>query len=155
MRKTLEAISLGALAVLIWSTYRALYGPVRLPARIPTHYDLAGQPNGWGTPAMLLLLPALAMALYLLITVVARFPSCFNYPVRVTAGNRGRLEPLALGMIAWLKTEVVCLFAWIQISTIEAAWRGLGGLPPALIPVSLVAIFATVGWYIVAMRRVA
>jgi hypothetical protein len=50
---------------------------------------------------------------------------------------------------------VVCLFAWIQISTIEAAWRGLGGLPPALIPVSLVAIFATVGWYIVAMRRVA
>jgi hypothetical protein len=58
-------------------------------------------------------------------------------------------------MIAWLKAEVVCLFAWIQVSTIEAARRGLGGLPPALIPVSLVAIFVTVAWYIVAMRRVA
>jgi uncharacterized membrane protein len=69
MRKTLEAISMGALAVLIWSTYRALTGPIRLPARIPTHFNLAGQPDSWGTPAMLLLLPALGVGLYLLMTL--------------------------------------------------------------------------------------
>ena len=47
MRKTLEAVGLGALAVLFWDTYRALYGPDPLPDRIPTHFDIAGQPNGW------------------------------------------------------------------------------------------------------------
>jgi hypothetical protein len=155
MRKTLEAISLGALAFMAWITYRANYGPDPLPHRIPTHFGLDGQPDGWGSAAMLLLLPVLALALYLLITVVAQFPSVFNYPVRVTAGNRARLEALALGMIAWLKTEVLCLFAWIQGSTIEAARRGYGGLSPMLLPVSLAVVFATIGWHFAAMRRAA
>ncbi len=153
MRKSLEAISLGGLAFLFWITWRALYGPQPLPGKIPTHFDLAGEPNGWGSPSTLLLLPAVALAFYLLITLVSQFPSAFNYPVRVTAENRPRLQARALEMIAWLKTELVCLFTWIQGSTIEAAQRGHGGLPPALLPVSLVTVFGTVAWHIVAMFR--
>ncbi len=152
MRKILEAISLGALALQLWITHRALYGPGRLPERIPTHFDFAGNPNGWGSPAMLLLFPAVAVALYLIITVVARFPSAFNYPVPVTAENRPRLQALVLGMIAWLKMELVCLFTWIQWSIIETARRGQGGLTPVLMPLSILAIFGTVIWYFVAMR---
>jgi uncharacterized membrane protein len=155
MRKSLEVISLGALAILFWITWSALNGPDRLAARIPTHFDIAGQPNCWGPPSMLLLLPVLAVALYLLITLVARFPSAFNYPVRVTAENRPRLQALALQMIAWLKTELVCLFTWIQGSTIGVARQGHGGLSPALVPVSFAAIFGTIGWHLVAMRRAA
>ena len=155
MRRTLEAIGLAALAVLFWVTYRALNGPDPLPARIPTHFDFAGQPNGWGSPSSLLLLPAVALVIYLSITLVSRFPSAFNYPVRVTPENRAQLEALALGMVAWLKVELVCLFAWIQWSTIEAAQHGQGGLSSALLPVSIGAIFGTVGWHIVAMFRAA
>ncbi len=47
MRKTLEAISLGALAVLSWIAYSALHGSEPLPKRVPTHFDIAGQPNAW------------------------------------------------------------------------------------------------------------
>lgn len=155
MRKSLEAISLGALAVMFWETWRALNGPDCLTERIPIHFNLAGQPDGWGKPSMLLLLPVVALVLYLGLTLVARFPAAFNYPVKVTAENRPRLEALALGMIAWLKMEMVCLLAWIQWSTIEAARLGHGGLPPALLPVSLVALFGTMAWFIAAMRRTA
>jgi uncharacterized membrane protein len=153
MRKNLEAISLAALAVQFWITYRALYGPVPLPDRIPTHFDLAGNPNGWGSPAMLLLFPVLTAGIYLLITIVARFPAAFNYPVRVTAENRPRLQALALSMIVWLKMEIVCLFAWMQWATIQTARHAQPGLPVALMPVTLVAVFVTIVWHIAAMFK--
>jgi uncharacterized membrane protein len=155
MRRTLEAVSLGALAVLFWVTHHALHGPGSLPARIPTHFNAAGNPNGWGSPSSLLLLPALALAIYLLITVVSQFPSAFHYPVLVTAGNRPRLEALTLQMIAWLKTEMICLFAWIQWAIVESARQGRLSVSLEEMPLFILAIFGTIAWHIVAMFRAA
>ena len=155
MRKNLEAISLGAVALLLWITWRALYGPARLPDRIPTHFDFAGQPNGWGSPAMLWLFPAVAVGIYLLMTVMVRFPNTFNYPVQVTAENRLRLEALSIRLVAWMKAEILCLFAWIQWMIIADARQGHDSLSPVLVPAFIVVIFATIGWHIVAMHRAA
>ncbi|MGP8174276.1 MAG: DUF1648 domain-containing protein [Terracidiphilus sp.] len=155
MRRTLEVVSLAGLAVLFWITWRAFYGPDPLPARIPTHFDIAGNPNGWGSPSSLLLLPAVALAIYLGMTVVSKFPSAFNYPVRVTPENRPRLQALTLQMIAWLKTEMICLFAWIQWAIVASARQGRLSMSPAEIPLFILAVFATIGWHIVAMFRAA
>jgi hypothetical protein len=157
MRKTLEVITLAALALLVYTTGRALFGPNRLPDRIPTNFDLSGHPVGWGSSAMLLLAPAVAIGLYLLITVVARFPSAFNYPWRVTGANRQRMEALALNMITWLKAELICLFAWLQTAAIHAARNPGEGLAAgsAMVPVSIVVVFGTIVWHFVAMRRAA
>jgi uncharacterized membrane protein len=155
MRKALAAVSLIAFSVLFWVTGRALYGPDRLPDKIPTHFDLAGHPDAWGSPASLLLLPAIAVVLYAGISITQMFPTAFNYPVRVTPQNRPRLQALAIAMIGWLKTELVCLLTWIQWSTIAAARGSQSGLSPALMPVSVLAIFGTIGWHFVAMRRAA
>ncbi len=155
MRISLEAISMMVLVWTGWITWHALHGAEQLPARVATHFDAAGNPNGWGEPSMLPLFPAVAVAIYLLMTLVAQFPASFNYPVEVTAENRPQLEALALDMIAWIKMEMVCLFAWIQWSTIEVARRGHGGLSPALLPVSIGVVFGTIGWFFAAMRRTA
>ena len=155
MRKSLEAISMIALAVLVWITWQALYGPVPLPDRIPTHFDAAGNPNGWGPPSTLWLLPVVAAALYLLITVLAQFPKAFNYPVRVPDENRARLEALTLRMIAWLKVELVCLFAGIQWSIIDSVRQGEGKQSPALVPMFVAVVFVTLGWHIVTIFRTA
>ena len=156
MRKILDYyVCLPGLALIFYITWRALDGPNRLPDRIPTHFDLAGNPDGWGSPRTLLVLPVIALVLYLVITLVALFPSVFNYPVRVTAENRARLEELALGMIAWLKAELVCFFTGLQWAIAAAVRNGRGTLPPwAPLPV-LVVIFGTVGWHLVAMFRAA
>jgi len=50
MRKLLEAVSVAGLVALYWFTWSALYGPNRLPDRVPTHFDAAGNPNAWGSP---------------------------------------------------------------------------------------------------------
>jgi uncharacterized membrane protein len=153
MRKVLEIVSLAALALLVFITIRAFFGPARLPDRIPTHFNAAGQVDGWGSPRMLLIFPGFALAIYLLMSLVSRFPAAFNFPVRVTPFNRKRLEGLALNMIAWLKAEVVVFFTWIAWSAICAARSPDQHLSPALMPMLLVAVFVTCAVHMVAMFR--
>jgi len=53
MRKTMEVLGLILLGYLCWITYWALNGPNRLPDRIPTHFEISGLPNAWGSPRFL------------------------------------------------------------------------------------------------------
>lgn len=156
VRKILESIGLGALAALVWITWSALLGPDRLPARIPTHFSLAGRPDDWGSPFVLLLVPALAVAIYLLISAVERSPRSFNlpaFPEHLPARNRPRLKALALDMVAWLKMELACFFAGIQWGSVQEFRHPRDTFPLALMPAALVVIFATAGWFIGSIFR--
>ncbi|HEX3893394.1 MAG TPA: DUF1648 domain-containing protein [Terracidiphilus sp.] len=155
MRKTLDIIALLALSVLAWITWGALYGPHRLPDRVPTHFDAAGRANAWGSPAGMILLPIVALGLYLLMSIVGRFPAAFHYPVRATAQNVARLQSITLDMVAWLKAELVCLFGLLQWAFIQAARTGEGHLFPMILPFFIAATFGTIGWHFVAMFRAA
>jgi len=155
MRKSLEVISLLILAFMAWITWSALAGPQKLPDRIPTHFDAAGNPNGWGTPGMLLLLPVVAVMLYLVLTVASRFPAAFNFPVRVRATVRLQAERITLDMMAWIKAELVLLLALLQSAMIRAAQGGDPRLNPLMVPIAIVLIFMTIGWHMVAVVRLA
>jgi uncharacterized membrane protein len=154
MRKTMETICLGILAALCWITYEALHGSERLPDRIPTHFDISGQPNAWGSPGFLWLVPMVGTGLYLLLTALGsiRFRR-YNLPVPVTEANLPFIQEQASVMVAWIKCEMLCLFAYLQWSIIQAARSNKFRLSPLMIPLSLVVIFSTVGWRLTAMIR--
>lgn len=154
MRKTMEVAGIVMLAVLCWITFAALNGPEPLPLRIPTHFDISGRPNAWGSPQMLWLLPLIGTGLYALMTVLGsiRFRS-FNLPVRVTEANLPFIQDQTAVMVAWIKFEVLGLFVYIQRTIIQGAREGEFHLEPMMIPVFLVVIFATVGWYLSAIIR--
>ncbi len=154
MRKTLEAICLGLLAILFWFTYSALHGPERLPDRIPTHFDISGQPNAWGSPGFLWFLPVVATGIYLLLTVLGSIRyRRYNLPVRVTEANLPFIQDQTILMVAWIKSEMLCLFLYLQRSIVQSARDGAFRLSPLLIAVFLVVIFSTVGWNLVALIR--
>jgi hypothetical protein len=153
VRKWLEGIAIIALGVQGWVTYRAFFGAGRLSGRIPTHFDHAGNPNGWGQPSSLLILPMVTLGIYLALTVVSKFPKGFKDPKRVTEENRSRLEQLTLEMVPWLKMELVWLFAWFQWYSIDAARSGNGVLPE-FFPFGIAAVLATAGWYLVGIFHV-
>ena len=155
MRKLLELLALASLVTLLYLTGAALFGPHALPSRIAVHIGPTGEPDSWGTPRMLLLLPLIAIGLYALITAVSRRPAVFNYPARITPQNRRFLQEIALNMIAFLKFEVITLFTLIQYFSIQAAHLQQNVLPPFLMLTALVIIFATMGLHIAAMRRTA
>lgn len=155
MRKTLENFAIAALAFLCFITWAALYGPNRLPDRVPTHFNAAGEANAWGSPTGMIFLPVMALGLYLLLSIVVRFPDAFHYPVRVTRFNIARLQSITIDMIAWLKLELVCLFAVLQWAFIQAAHTGSGRIFPMILPFAIVAIFGTIGWHFLAIFRAA
>ncbi len=152
MRKWLEGIALLALGLHVSMTLLAFFGDQRLPQHIPIRFDASGHPVAWGSPSILLLLPAITSIIYLLFTVVTRSPGAFNYPVTVTAMNRRRVQSLALDMMAWLKAEIVSLLTWMQWATIEVA-RYPERHMPVMTAVALVAVFATLTFYMAKMYR--
>jgi uncharacterized membrane protein len=155
MRRILDFAGLAVLAMLAWITYHALHGSNPLPERIPTHFGANGQPNAWGTPGSLWLLPIVGAGLFLIISVVSLFPASFNFPVRSTPASRPRMEALTLQMMAWVKLELSCLFLTIQWSIIASARRGNAALSPAIMPLFLFAVLATLVVYASAVIRAA
>jgi uncharacterized membrane protein len=154
MRKTMEVVSLGVLAVLSWITYSALNGSEKLPGRIPTHFDISGQPNAWGPPGFLWFLPIVAAGLYLLLTVLGsiRFRR-YNLPVPVTELNLPFIQEQTSVMVAWIKCEILCLFTYLQWSIIQSARTNEFRLSLLVIPLFLAVIFSTVGWQLAAILR--
>jgi uncharacterized membrane protein len=154
MRKTMEVVGLGMLAVLYWITYSALNGAERLPDRIPTHFNISGQPNAWGPPGFLWFLPVVAIGLYLLMTVLGSIQfRRYNLPVPVTESNLPFIQEQTGVMVAWIKCELLCLFTYLQWSIIQSARTSEFRLSPLLIPVFLAVIFSTVGWHLTAIIR--
>jgi uncharacterized membrane protein len=160
MFETRRLIALIAFIYQVWITIDATFGPHRLPERIPIHFGLNGQPNGWGSPAslMLPLFPAIALGVFLLMSFIAHHPELFNYPVQVTDENRQRLQAVTQNLLAWMRMEMVCLFATVQWLIISSARHPLGGSPAwmgAPIVAWIVVIFATVILNVTALYRAA
>ncbi len=151
MRSVREGFSAAALAI-AW----AVSGWARwhdLPTRIPTHFRLSGQADDWGSANQIFLMPAIALGLYLLLTVVVRFPQGFHYGVAVTEENRARLEATALALIGWLKAELMGLMAVLVALQVRAAERGSAGGIGIAVLLGMGAILGTVLVFKSALRR--
>jgi hypothetical protein len=127
----------------------------RLPDRVPTHFNAAGNPDAYGSRSMLLVLLLASLGIFALLTVASALPRFLNYPARVTEENRARMEPLALDMLAWLKLAVVCLIGYIAWGTIQVAMGRMSGLSFWFLPATLAAVFGITLYYIFRMRSVA
>jgi uncharacterized membrane protein len=115
----------------------------RLPARIPTHFNAAGEADGWGSPDtlwVLLLIQVLTCGLFLVAPVLARrFPGTVNVGFRklsdFTAAQRERIMPLLTDMMGYMSVLLGLLFCILLRETINAAssshprisfWREFG-----------------------------
>jgi uncharacterized membrane protein len=153
MQKYLDAISLAALAVLLAFTGFALYGPGRLPGHIPTHFDQLGHADAWTTPSSFEVLPVIAVSVYLVLSVVTAFSWLARNAAQKNPDGVPGLEAIFLKLITWIKAELIGVFAYIQISSIQAvrhqelasSWLGWWIL--------LTALLVTIVWYVVEMFR--
>jgi uncharacterized membrane protein len=101
----------------------------RLPARIPTHFNAAGEADGWGSPDtlwVLLLVQALTCGLFLVVPLLARrFPGTVNVGFRrlsdFTPGQRKRIIPLVTDMMGYMSVLLGLFFCTILREIIHAA----------------------------------
>lgn len=142
----MEAIAL--IGVVCAVALAAFHWPA-LPERLPHHFNAAGKPDAWGSKESMLALPAVALLLYAVLSVLSRFPHRYNYLWPITPENARAQYLLARQLLAAIKAVEVWTFAWILWGTIRTALGSAGGLGAAFLPLSLAAVFGALAVYFV------
>ena len=120
-----------------------------LPETIPTHYNGAGQADGFGGKATILTLPLIATVLFVGLTILNKFPHIFNYPINITQDNALRQYTNATRMIRYLKLIIVVIFGLIAFKTIQNANEQADGLGIWFLPMTLGLIFIPLIYFVV------
>lgn len=119
-----------------------------LPEIMPGHFNAAGQSDGFGNKAILWALPGAALTLYILMTIVLRYPHVFNYPMEITAENAERQYRNAVMMMRVLKTLLVFVFSYLTYAVIQNGLGKMDGLGVLFLPLSLIPVLGTIGIFI-------
>ncbi len=150
VEKILQIVSVLVLAataiqlIMAWST---------LPQTIPTHFNAAGSPDGWGGKTTLLMLPIFEAAMYIMLTVIERFPKIYNFPVEITEKNALLEYQTARETLVCIKSEMLLIFGYLQWVIVEGAKTASFSLGLWFVPVFLVIITLTLVYYIARMKR--
>ena len=116
--RLLNLISFTAMAALL--IYSAWIYP-QLPDRIPTHFNIRGEPDDYGPKTIFLLFPGIAFALFVLFSVISRKPQNYNYPFKITPENADRQYRLANALMTTIKTTVILLMGYLAYGTAQVA----------------------------------
>lgn len=90
-----------------------------IPDKIPGHYNAAGVVDRWGSKGELLVLPNVALILYIGMTVLEFFPQAWNTGVTITPENQDRVYRVLKNMVGTMKLLLTGIFTFI---TINSAW---------------------------------
>lgn len=88
-------------------------------AEVPLHFNAQGEVDRWGDASTALLLTAIALVLYGLLTWLQRHPRWCNYPVEITDANRERVYRQMSRIVGRIKTLVMCLFLYITMGVAQ------------------------------------
>ncbi len=116
--KIIDAVALVFLLLMLAMVFQ--YYP-DLPNKIPTHFGINGQVDSVGSKNTILLLPAFAIVLFVLLQVLGRFPHKFNYMVKITPMNAERQYRLGTRIMRFTNLFVMLVFYYINFKIIKIA----------------------------------
>lgn len=120
----------------------------QIPDTIITHWGFSGQPDGWGSRQTLLILPFISLFLYLPMTVLERFPSVWNVPVKITDENQKWVYQNIKTMLILMKFFMTAMLAYLTVCS--ARQKDLGALATA---VFLAFMFGAMIFFIIRSTR--
>lgn len=148
--KALEVVSIILIAVNIYVLIK-YYN--MLPYTIPKHFNGAGVPDAFGNKGGILFLPILVLVMYILFTVLSKFPQVYNYPVEINEENAEFQYKAARTMMIAIKAEIAGCFTYVEFRTVMVALGKAKGLGIGFLPVFLVLLFGTIIFYIVKISK--
>lgn len=86
-----------------------------LPEQIPSHFNYAGEIDGYSGRGMLLLMPVFGLVMDAVIALVGRFPKSWNTGTKVTLCNRVRVYRLTRDLMAELRLGGALFFAGFSV----------------------------------------
>ena len=156
-RPVIEAIAYSPLEIVLEVT--ALLGVVAslaigfyywhsLPAAVPLHFGITGEPDLWGPKLTFWLIPAIGVISYLAMTLTNFFPNTFNYPVPITPENIENQYKIARQVLLCMKAELTGILLWIEWEMIRVALKQSTHLSIFYLLGFLALLFSTIGFYL-------
>jgi uncharacterized membrane protein len=107
------------LIILMW-TY-CIYNFNALPETIATHFNAAGEPDGFGSKQTIWIIPILSTVLYSGLFILNQFPHIHNYMVNITEENALKNYRFSTRLLRVVNFLCVLLMAYITYMIIESA----------------------------------
>lgn len=115
-----------------------------LPVRLPSHYGLSGEIDGWSGRGSLGLLLGIGWGIWLLLLVTRHFPRGWSFTgLPVTDRTRPALYALLGEMLTVLQLVIALVFAFLTVWPLT--YRPLPGW---WWPAFLGSLFGSQGWYL-------
>ena len=124
-----------------------------IPAQVPTHFNAAGDPDGWSGKGSIWLLPAIGLLIWAGLGVLERYPHVYNHLVKITDENAERQYKNAVLMINFMKNSILILFMFIVYQSIEVALKAAEGLGGGFIFVFIGVIFGNLFFFLIRSWR--
>jgi uncharacterized membrane protein len=118
-----------------------------LPDIIPTHFNGAGEIDGWGNKYTIIIPFIIQLVMTLLLSYLAKHPEKHNYPFAITDENRDHQYALSSELISKLNLIINIIFVTISYSIVKAE------LPLMLIVSELILLFAAIIGHLVVSGR--
>ncbi len=143
--RIVEIVAALILVVSIVITAMAYSG---LPEVIPTHYNLSGEVDGWGSKYTLIIIAAINIIMYVTMTFLQTKPTIYSFPVAITEENRDSLYALGIKCIRLVKLILIATFGYLNYNTIEVANGRIDGLSEWYMPISMLFLITVIIYYI-------
>lgn len=114
--RIIDALSLVFLLLLLVMVFQ--YYP-DLPDKIPTHFNSLGQADDFGRKNSILLLPVMAVILFVLIQILGKYPHQFNYLVKITPQNAKKQYRLGARIMRFTNLFVMMVFYYTDYKVIK------------------------------------
>ena len=92
-----------------------------LPETIPAHMNTEGQVDRYGSKDTIWIMPAVGLFLFIMMSILLRFPHIYNYPVKITQQNAGRVYKSGVRFLRIVRLWVVIVLIIVDISFVRLA----------------------------------
>ena len=144
-------VSSGLMLALILGVLIITY--VDLPEIIPIHYNARGQIDAYGSKSNIVVFPLITLILYILMTVLIRYPHTLSYPGEITVDNALKNYTVATRLLRVVKFLMVASCGYVVSKTVffvEETFIEVGGY---FVPIYLGFAFLLLVYYSIATNR--
>jgi len=135
-----------SLLIIFW-TY-TIISYFDLPAEIPVHYNFQGRADSMGPRETIFLLPGIITLVYILLTVLGRYPHRFNYAVEITEENAPRQYLLATRVLRITKFVIVIFCLYVNYKVINYQLASSTNLGWWFLPAFMISILLPVFYFV-------
>jgi uncharacterized membrane protein len=137
LTNTDKVIEFTGLTLLIGIWILAILSFSDLPESIPTHFNGAGEADGFGERTNIFVLPIIGTITFIGLTLLNKNPHIFNYPKTITNENALNQYSNATRMIRVLKLIIVFVFGLILVRTLQNTNGNADGIGTWFLPLTI------------------